>query len=301
MTKKTKAYIAITLQSLIIGFSFLFVKISLRNADTFTLLSHRFTVAAVFLLVYRIFNRNMNKISLSDFLKILPYSIGFPIVFFLFQTLGLERIASAQAGVIQATIPILTLITARIILKEKINAIQKFFIVTSVSGLVFINIMKGLNTNTYNYLGMLFILISALSFALYSVLIKKISSKYSTMEIVYVVNISGFIFFNVVSIYRHIVNHNIYSYFIPFTEKSFLLSILYLGILSSVVTSILLTYAVSKIEATRVGLFNNVTSVIAIISGSIFLGEKLFWYDFLGIALVLLSTIGFNLVKKEKA
>ena len=159
--------------------------------------------------------------------------------------------------------------------------------------------MKGVNAQAYNYWGFLFILISATSFAIYSVLIKKISSKYSTMQIVYVVNISGFLFFNAVSIYKHIANHNMLSYFAPFTEMTFLFPILYLGILSSVVTSILLTYAVSRIEATRVGLFNNLTSVIAIICGSIFLGEKLFWYDFIGIAVVLISTVAFNLVKTE--
>ena len=97
MNERSKAYIAITLQSLIIGFSFLFVKLSLKSADTFTLLAHRFTVAAVFLFIYKFFSKNFPKVSFSDFMKILPYSLGFPILFFLFQTLGLERIPSAEA------------------------------------------------------------------------------------------------------------------------------------------------------------------------------------------------------------
>ena len=39
-----RAYAAITLQSLITGFSFMFLKIALQSADTFDLLAHRFTL-----------------------------------------------------------------------------------------------------------------------------------------------------------------------------------------------------------------------------------------------------------------
>ena len=300
MSDRKKAYIAITLQSLIIGFSFLFVKLTLKSADTFTLLAHRFTVAAIFLFIYKFFSKDFPKVSIKDFFKILPYSLGFPIIFFLFQTLGLERITSTEAGIVQATLPILTLIAAGIILKEKISRMQKIFILTSVAGVIFINIMDGVSLHSDNFIGLIYILGSAVAFAVYSVLIKKISSKYSTMQIVYVVNVAGFIFFNVISLYNHISANTIFDYFAPFAEKTFLLPILYLGILSSVITSILLTYAVSKIKATTVGLFNNLTSVIAIISGGLFLGEKLMWYDFAGIAVVLISTAAFSMVKTDK-
>ncbi len=79
----------------------------------------------------------------------------------------------------QATAPVLTLIAARIILKEQVRNLQKLFMAISVSGVVFINVMNGFNIGNYSYLGFLFILMSAVSFAIYNVLIKKISKNYS--------------------------------------------------------------------------------------------------------------------------
>ena len=118
MNITAKAYTAITLQSLITGFSFLALKIALRSADTMDLLAHRFTLAALSVLIFTLFRRSSLTIHLRDFLRILPYGIIYPIIFFLFQTLGMTQISSSEAGIIYAVVPIFTLIIAGLLLKE---------------------------------------------------------------------------------------------------------------------------------------------------------------------------------------
>lgn len=297
MKNITKAYFAITLQSLIIGFSFLFVKIALRSADTMSLLAHRFTLAALCILIYSFFNRDKVRVSLSDWVKIMPFSITYPVLFFLLQTLGLKIISSSEAGIVQAIAPILTLITARILLKERIGNLQKLLMVISVSGVIFINIMNGFNIGNYSYLGFLFILLSAVSFAIYNVLTKRLSKTHSIFFIVYVTNITGCIIFNFVSIVQHLINGNISAYFEPFSDLSFVLAIIYLGVFSSLITSLLTTYSLSKLEATKVGLFSNVATVVTILAGTVFLHESLHYYHYIGIIAILTGTIGFNLIK----
>jgi len=297
MKNTTKAYLAITLQALIIGFSFLFVKIALRSADTISLLAHRFTVAALCICIYRFFNPGKIIVKRTDWLKIIPFSFAYPISFFLFQTLGLKLISSSEAGIVQAIAPILTLIAARIILKEQIKALKKVFILISVSGVVFINVLNGFNLSNYSYLGFLFIFMSSTSFAIYNVLTKKLSKDYSVFLIVYVMSITGCIVFNLISIFQHIINGNISSYFEPFSEPSFVWAIVYLGVLSSLITSLLSTYALGKLEATKVGLFSNVSTVVTILAGTVFLHESLYYYHYIGIVAILAGTIGFNLIK----
>ena len=68
-----RAYAAITLQSLITGFSFMFLKIALQSADTFDLLAHRFTLAALSVLLFALLRPGALRIRFRDFLKILPY------------------------------------------------------------------------------------------------------------------------------------------------------------------------------------------------------------------------------------
>lgn len=296
MEKTTKAYIAITLQSLIIGFSFLIVKIALKNATTIDLLAHRFTAAAISVWIFNFFRTNKVHIEKSDWLKIIPYSAAYPICFFLFQTIGLAKISSSQAGIVNAIAPILTLIAAKIILGEKINNSQKLLMILSVFGVIFINIMNGFSIGNYSYIGFIFILLSTISFSTYNVLVKKLTATYSSFTIAYVMSTTGFIIFNLISITDHIIKGNLNNYFEPFSHMSFVLAVIYLGALSSLITTLLLTYALSGLEASKVGLFNNVSTIVSIFAGAIFLHEPLYYYHYIGIAAVLVGTIGFNLL-----
>ena len=64
MNEKTKAYLAALSFSAIIGFSFLFTKIALGYASPLTNLAHRYTIAALVMVVlvekreFRILTRN---------------------------------------------------------------------------------------------------------------------------------------------------------------------------------------------------------------------------------------------------
>ena len=300
MKNTTKANLAIILQSLIIGFSFLFVKIALKSADTISLLAHRFTLATLCILIYQFFNPNKIRISVSDWLKIIPFSIAYPISFFLFQTIGLKMISSSEAGIVHAMAPIFTLIAAKIILKEQVKNLQKLLMVISVSGVVFINAKNGFKIDNYSFLGFLFILISAISFSVYNVLTKKLTKDYPVISIVYVMSITGCIVFNLISIVRHVVNNNISAYFAPFSNPSFVWAILYLGVLSSLVSSLLSTYALGKLEANKVGLLSNVSTIVTILAGTLFLQESLHYYHYIGIIAILTGTIGFNLMKSPQ-
>ncbi len=297
MKNSTKAYLAITLQSLIIGFSFFVVKVALNSTDTIGLLAHRFTVTAISVLLYKFFKPSSISVSFSDWKKVAPFSLAYPVVFFLFQTLGLTMISSSEAGIVYAISPILTFIVARIVLKERANRPQTVFMILSVLGVIFINTMKGFNIGNYSYLGFLFILMSVVSFSIYNVFIKKLSKSYSAMTIVYVVSICGCVIFNLVSVIQHLVTGSLETYFKPFTNISFVLSILYLGVIASFISSILSTYALGKLEATTVGLFNNVSTVVSILVGIVCLHEQLYYYHYIGIIAILVGTIGFNLLK----
>ena len=71
MNNTAKAYLAITSQALITGFSFLALKIALRSAGTFDLLAHRFTLAALSVLIFSFF-RHSAKTLLSSCRNVHP-------------------------------------------------------------------------------------------------------------------------------------------------------------------------------------------------------------------------------------
>ena len=299
MKNNSKAYLAIILQSTIIGFSYLLVKIALKSSNTFNLLAHRFLLVTIALVIFRFLKPEIIKIKTGDWKKIAPYSIVYPILYFSFQTLGLKYVSSSESGIIYAMSPMLTAIIAKMILNENLNNKKKFFMTISILGVIYINLMNGINIENYNFIGIFFIFLSAISFGAYNVLVKKLTKEYSTLTIVYIMSITSFIIFNIISIGNHLINGNIKEYFLPFTNISFVLAIIYLGICSSLITSLLATYSLGKLPASTVGLFNNVSTVVSILAGTIFLGEKLHYYHYIGIIAIVLGTIGFNIIKPK--
>ncbi len=300
MNNTAKAYTAITFQALITGFSFLALKIALRSADTFDLLAHRFTLAALSVLIFSFFRRGSVSMRPGDFIKILPYGIAYPVVFFFFQTLGMTQVSSSEAGIIYAVVPILTLIIAGILLKEKIRGIQAVFMILSITGVIFINLMNGFHLSNYSFTGFLMILISAVALALYNVLVRRLASDYSPFTIACAMNIMGFLFFNIIAVARHGTAGTLSVFFSPFTDVTFLITIFFLGVLSSLVTSLLSAYALKTLPAVHVGLFNNVGTIVSVLAGTIFLSEPFYWYHFIGIIAILAGTVSFNLVSAKK-
>ncbi len=300
MEVQKKAYLAIITQSIIIGFSFFFVKIGLQSADAFTLLAHRFIFAAAGILLYHYLRPGVITLKATDWMRIIPYGLFYPLLFFSFQTIGLTFISSSEAGIISATAPVFTVIIARLVLDERLTSVQMLFMSASVIGMVFINIMTGINPENGSFWGFFFIICSMLSAAFYNVLMKKILKHYSVIEIVFVMTIVSCVVFNAIAIIGHAKNGDLSSYFSPYRNLSFTISILYLGIPSSLITSFLSTFALSKLRSSTVGLFNNIPPVISIIAGVAFLHEVLYWYHLVGIAVILIGTVGYNLVERDR-
>ncbi len=120
------------------------------------------------------------------------------------------------------------------------------------------------------------------------------SGQYKPISLTYTVICIGFVSFNVMSIINHSLNGTLNLYFKPFTNPLFIVSIFYLGILSSLITSFLLNYSLSKIEASKMSVFNNLSTLITMMAGVVFLGEKLQYFHIIGSFMIILGIIGTN-------
>lgn len=299
--KKTKmAYLSAIANALIVGLSFIFMKNSLIYTDPLNILAHRFTVSFITISIPILLGWIKLNISLKDIKKILPLSIFYPALFFAFQSFGLSYISSSEAGMIHATIPIITLILATFVLKEKTTLLEKISVFLSVGGVVYIFLMKGINFKSSSFIGIVLIFLSAVSSSSYNILAKKIVQKYKFIDVTYVMIFIGFISFNALSIVDRLYKGNLKTYFSAFSSHDFLISILYLGILSSVVTSLLSNYALSIISAPKMSVFNNLSTLVTVVAGVLLLNETLYYYHIIGIVSILIGVLGTNLDKLRK-
>jgi drug/metabolite transporter (DMT)-like permease len=299
--KKTKmAYLSAIVNALIVGLSFIFMKNALIYTDPLNILAHRFTVSFITISIPILLGWIKLNISLEDIKKILPLSIFYPTLFFAFQSFGLSYISSSEAGIIHATIPIITLVLATFVLKEKTTLLEKISVFLSVGGVVYIFLMKGINFKSSSFIGIVLIFLSAISSSSYNVLARKIVQKYKFIDVTYVMIFIGFISFNVLSIVDRFYRGDLKTYFSAFSSQDFLISILYLGILSSVVTSLLSNYALSIISAPKMSVFNNLSTLVTVVAGVLLLNETLYYYHIIGIVSILIGVLGTNLDKLRK-
>ncbi len=79
-----------------------------------------------------------------------------------------------------------------------------------------------------------------------------------------------------------------------FFELEFVFAMLYLSILSSLGTSYLSNYALSRLPAAQMSVFNNLATLITILAGVVFLQESFYYYHAIGTILIIAGIIGVN-------
>ena len=300
MNEKTKAYLAALSFSTIIGFSFLFTKVALGFASPLTNLAHRYTVAALVLFILQQTKVIQVKLTKEDVLSILPMSLFYPLLFFMFQSFALQYISSSEAGILQALVPIITLILASVFLKEKTTFIQKFFLCLSVAGVIYIFLSKGANLGVETgILGFMLMLGSVFSNAINNILSKYKGGQYRAIDLTVVVILVGFLVFNSLSLVTHFLSGNLMYYFEPLGHLSYLISILYLGILASIVTASLSIYAIVRLGASIVSVFGNLGTVLTIVAGAFFLHEPIYAYHIIGASLIIGGILGMNMFNSK--
>lgn len=295
------AYAAAIGHTFITGLSFMFSKIGLGYSTPWDLLAYRFTASFIAVMIPVAFRWISFDFTRERVRKILPLALFYPLSFFAFQTFGLQYLTSSEASILLASMPVFTLILASYFLREETSLLQKLSVMLSVAGVVYITANKGASLNFTNIKGVTMILLSALSFSVYSILVKKLARNFTILEMSYIMIVISFIFFNAMSLVRHVIKGTAGSFFAPLSEPGFIVAFVYLGVLSSLVTSLLTNYALSKIDASKMCVFTNLSTVISIIAGVVFLKENIYFYHLIGSLMIISGVVGTNcFCKRDK-
>jgi drug/metabolite transporter (DMT)-like permease len=281
--------------SIIFGLSFLFTKQALDSVAPMVLLALRFAVAAVLLSLLALTGvikldykgKPLGKLFLLVFLH--------PLVYFIFETIGVKLTSSSEAGIMIALIPILVTILGAIFLKERPGRIQGLFISGSVIGALFIIFMSESITVQGHPLGIVTLMGAVLAGSAFNILSRKLSESFTSVEITFCMIWTGTIFFNLVSIIQGVIGRNLYEQYIaPIKSSGAIISILYLGVVASVIAFFMFNYTLAKLPAANAAVFSNLTTVISIIAGVYVRHESFHSYQIIGGILIILGVWGTN-------
>ncbi|MDQ6418844.1 DMT family transporter [Paenibacillus sp. LHD-117] len=293
------AYLLAVINASVIGVSFLIVKLTLDYANPFDTLTFRFAAAFMILSIPVAFRLVKLKYRGKPLLKLLLLATMYPVGYFTLQVFGLNHASSVEGGIINAFTPVITMVLASAFLKEAITRTQKLSTLLSVFGVVFIFIMKGSSLDFSNLSGILLLLLAGLTFAAYSVLARSISRHFSPIEIAYFMVAVGFATALVISLIKHGSRGTLGDLVSPLASGTFLSLILFLGIVQ-LGTALMGSYILSQIEASKMAVFMNLSTVVSIAAGASILGESFTWFHLVGSVLIIAGVIGTNVVVRPR-
>lgn len=278
---------------ILFGLSYLFTKEAGQTASTLALLGWRFLVAALFLLILFVIGLIRVNFKGKSIKYVLLAAIFSPVLYFLGETLGINLTTASESGAFLASIPVMALIAATLILKEKPSKHQIVGIAITVSGVLLSVMAVGISAS-FSVLGYAMLFLAVLFYALYCVYVDK-ASHFTGVELTVVMILLGFLVFASLAIGEAIVHQNLSQLIIlPFENKTFALAILYQGIGCSVLAFFLSNVAIAKIGVNRTASFIGVSTAVAIVFGVLILGESFTGLQIFGVLAIMIGVYTSN-------
>jgi len=255
--------IIIPFVALIWAGSFIAVKIGVKELSPVQIAFLRFAVASPFMFIALIFRKKKVRIPLREFPALIVLALTGVTLLYVFQFTGIKYTTASGSAVLINTNVIFIAILSFLFLREKISLMKGGGITLGFLGVALIvGDTSFLGTSME---GNLMIILSALCWAVYSILGKKLLEKYDTLTITTYVFVLGTLMF------------------IPFMKNGIPARIsltgwaviLYLALLCSVFAYIAWYDALADAEASKVATFLNLIPLFAMLLSYFILKEKI--------------------------
>ena len=256
-------------------------KLLLSSLNSMQILLISSLFAFIFLFIVNLFKGNikeLKKLKLKDYLQI--FAIGLLGTFFynLFLYLGINKMQASEAFIINYLWPIMTVIFACIILKEKIFIKKILAIIISFIGVIIVTSNGNLNIDGNSLIGTLYCILAAISYGLFSVLNKKKNyNKYLSMMLFYLVSF-------IVSLIYTLLNNGM---FIPQTNQ--LIGLLWIGIFTSAIAFTSWALALEKGNTIKISNLAYITPFLSLIWTGLILKEVISIYTVIGLIVIILG------------
>jgi drug/metabolite transporter (DMT)-like permease len=287
-------YFLLLFTSFLWGGNFVVGKTLVDHASPVTLTTLRWIIAVICLIPIVWWKEKSLLPSRKAILPLILMGLTGVVLFNLFQFLALELTSATNVGLISTLNMFSIALFSFLFMKEKINAFQVGSMLFSFVGVLLV-LSKGhlevLFSIGFNK-GDLLMTAAVCVWGVYSVL-SKWAMKYTTplMATLY----SGI--FGVIVL----IPFNVNNFTITNLDASFVQSILYTGVVSTVVCMLLWNIGVQKLGATTSGIFLNFNPIFTAIIAFMLLGERLTWIQGVGSLIVIAGSFLFTFFKRKPA
>ena len=271
------------------GFSFLASRKGLDAAPVFVLLSHRFLIS--FLAMVLLLSLGVGKVDLRGkaLWKLLLLGLMEPVIYFLGEQYGILHSNTVFSGVMIAMIPIVSTLAAAPILGERPSLGQLLFSVLSVGGVVGIGLMNR-SSGAIDWIGVVTLSVAVLSAAAYTLIGRSISRQYTPLDRTFVIMGVGTAAFTPMALVE--TRGSVAAYLAPLAQPTYLMAILFLSMVCSVACYFLSGYTITYMTIARSTVFSNLTTAVSVLAGVVFLHEPFTWVGALCCLVIFIGIYG---------
>ena len=279
---KPKHWFAFILLGTIWSSSFLWIKIAVAEVSPITLVAFRVLFGLLFTLIVIFIQRTPLPRGFKEWFPILLLGITNVAIPFLLISWGEQSIDSAVAAILDATVPLFTIVIAHVVLRDDKMTVPKVLgLLIGFAGVIVL-MSKDIGASIGPILGQAAVVLACVFYAGSLVFARR-----STENIAGILRSAGPLFSStaVMWLATFMIERPVKFPQLPITW----IALLWLGILGSGFAFILNYYLIHEIGPTRTSMVTYLFPLGGVILGVVFLAEQLSWQLLVGAVLVIAS------------
>ncbi len=263
------------------GISYVWTSVVYKYYQPITTMFIRLSFSAVLLMLALKLFMKKEKIQKSDYLKFALLGFFSPFLYFLGESFGLKFVTPTLTSVIIGSIPVFTPIAGFVFLRERLSVFNISGFLISFVGIVLMVVDKNFSFNASPY-GLLCLFGAVVVAIISSVLLKKMTSRYSSLLILTYQNIVGALCFLPLFL---IFDFNSFMSVRPNTEL--ISSLALLIVFSSCLAFLFYTISVKEIGVSKTSVFTNLIPIFTALFSFLIIGEDIDALKMTGIIVVI--------------
>lgn len=274
--------VAVVLAMLIWGTSFAAMKVAVAHYPPYLVVAVRMIVAVVVIAPFLAFAPKP-RYQPGDWHRLALMSFFEPCLYFVLEAHALQLTTSSQAGMIAATVPLLTVIGARFVLDERMSRFAFSGVLLSMAGVVLLTLAGKPQPGAPDpFLGNLLEFGAMACGAGYVLTLKPLTARYHPLQLTAVQFALGALFFLPSLLFVDVDRATAFATW-P------LLNLLYLGSVVTFGAFVLYAYAVARMPAGQATAFVNLLPVVALLFGWLAMREEIAPVQWAAAALVMIG------------
>lgn len=287
--EKTISYFFFIFVALMWGLSFLVIKETLAELNTYEVLAARWGISGLVYLLAALTGIVKVRFKGKNLKGLLLLVICQPCCYSLFECFGVDKTTATESSILIAAVPIIVIIEEFILLKKIPAKMAIIGVLIGFSGVILSILPGATDSSNSQIIGYICLLIAITVGAYYNMGVGLISDDFSVIEISFAMSVSGGIFFNILSL---AMGNGAHPYRVFLQGGPVTWQLLFLGLGCGVLCYAMYNYNLGRIPSTVASCVQtNSINVVGVVAGIMVLHEPWGWYTVVGVMLTVTGIV----------